>query len=89
MVDESSQRGSGGTSRNSRQEYPDRAVLGGEVGLWSASSALNRMPAPRLRRRWHRIISDSQCGRGGSRKVSGQFSNPHTPSKNPQPISGM
>jgi probable F420-dependent oxidoreductase len=44
MVDESPQLGSGGTLRNSRQEYQDRAVLGGEVGLWSSN--LNALPAP-------------------------------------------
>src|SRR5215204_4915516 len=44
MVDPSPQQGSGGTSRKSRKENPDRAVLGGEVGLWS--SDLNALPAP-------------------------------------------
>src|SRR5215204_1219907 len=47
MVDPSPQQGSGGTSRKSRKENPDRAVLGGEVGLWS--SDLNALPAPRAR----------------------------------------
>src|SRR5215203_17056 len=42
MVDPSPQQGSGGTSRKSRKENPDRAVLGGEVGLWS--SDLNALP---------------------------------------------
>jgi probable F420-dependent oxidoreductase len=44
MVDPSPQQGSGGTSRKSRKEKPDRAVLGGEVGLWS--SDLNALPVP-------------------------------------------
>ena len=29
-----------------REEYPDPSVLGGEVGLWIASSSLNPLPAP-------------------------------------------
>jgi hypothetical protein len=32
-----------------QREYPDPSVLGGEVGLWSASSALNPMPAPQAK----------------------------------------
>jgi len=44
MVDPSPQQGSGGTSRKSRKENSDRAVLGGEVGLWS--SDLNALPVP-------------------------------------------
>jgi probable F420-dependent oxidoreductase len=43
MADESAQRRSGGSSLKSRQEYPGRAVLGGEVGLWSSN--LNALPA--------------------------------------------
>jgi probable F420-dependent oxidoreductase len=44
MVDPSPQRGSSGTSRNCRKEYPNQAILGGEVGLWS--SDLNALTAP-------------------------------------------
>src|SRR5215208_6519213 len=44
MVDPNPQQGSGRTSRKSRKENPDRAVLGGEVGLWS--SDLNALPVP-------------------------------------------
>ena len=44
MVDPSPQRGSSGTSRNSRKNYPNQAILGGEVGLWS--SDLNALTAP-------------------------------------------
>jgi alkanesulfonate monooxygenase SsuD/methylene tetrahydromethanopterin reductase-like flavin-dependent oxidoreductase (luciferase family) len=29
--------------------YPDPSVLGGEVGLWISSSALNSMPAPQAK----------------------------------------
>ena len=48
MVDPSpQQRDSGGSSRSSREHYPDRSVLGGEVGLWS--SDLNSVPAPQVR----------------------------------------
>ncbi len=28
-----------------KRKYPDPSVLGGEVGLWMGSSALNPMPA--------------------------------------------
>src|SRR5215208_7452057 len=31
-----------------QREYPDPSVLGGEVGLWIASSTLNPMPAPEV-----------------------------------------
>ncbi|MCA1728312.1 MAG: LLM class F420-dependent oxidoreductase [Actinobacteria bacterium] len=41
------QRGSGGNSRSDRKAYPDRSVLGGEVGLWSSN--LNFLPAPQAR----------------------------------------
>jgi probable F420-dependent oxidoreductase len=44
MVDPSPQRGSSWTSRNSRKNYPNQAMLGGEVGLWS--SDLNALTAP-------------------------------------------
>ncbi len=43
MVDPSPQRGSSWTSRNSRKNYPNHAMLGGEVGLWS--SDLNALTA--------------------------------------------
>src|SRR5215204_3443889 len=36
MVDKNQQRGSGSDSKKSRKGYPDRSVLGGEVGLWSS-----------------------------------------------------
>ena len=41
------QRGSSGNSRSDRKAYPDRSVLGGEVGLWSSN--LNSVPAPQAR----------------------------------------
>jgi probable F420-dependent oxidoreductase len=48
MVDPSpQQRGNGVNSRSSRKNYPDRSLLGGEVGLWS--SDLNSVPAPQAR----------------------------------------
>src|SRR5215204_6009723 len=48
MVDPSpQQRGSGRDSRSDRKAYPDRSVLGGEVGLWS--SDLDSVPAPQAR----------------------------------------
>ncbi len=48
MVDPSpEQRGSGSDSRSDREAYPDRSVLGGEVGLWSSN--LNSVPAPQAR----------------------------------------
>ena len=34
-----------------QREYPDPSVLGGEVGLWIASSTLNPMPTPKSERR--------------------------------------
>ena len=43
MTDPSSQRRSG-PSGSSRRDYPDRSVLGGEIGIWS--SDLNRVAAP-------------------------------------------
>src|SRR5215203_1947049 len=48
MVDPSpQQRGSGRDSRSDRKAYPDRSVLGGEVGLWSSN--LDSVPAPQAR----------------------------------------
>lgn len=48
MADSSlQQRENGRNSRNSRNGYPDRSVLGGEVGLWSSN--LNSVPAPQTR----------------------------------------
>jgi probable F420-dependent oxidoreductase len=48
MVEPSRQeRGSGRSSSSSRKDYPDRSVLGGQVGLWS--SDLNSLPAPQAR----------------------------------------
>jgi probable F420-dependent oxidoreductase len=48
MVDPSpQQRGSGSNPRSDHKAYPDRSVLGGEVGLWS--SDLNSVPAPQAR----------------------------------------
>jgi probable F420-dependent oxidoreductase len=48
MVDPSPQhRGSGSNSRSDPKTYPDRSVLGGEVGLWSSN--LNSVPAPQAR----------------------------------------
>ena len=41
------QRGSGRNSRSDHKAYPDRSVLGGEVGLWSSN--LNSVPAPQAR----------------------------------------
>jgi hypothetical protein len=46
MTDPSSQRRSG-PSGSSRRDYPDRSVLGGEIGIWS--SDLNRVAAPQAR----------------------------------------
>src|SRR5215203_6540790 len=40
-------RRNGRNSGTSRKGYPDRSVLGGEVGLWS--SALNSLPAPQAK----------------------------------------
>jgi probable F420-dependent oxidoreductase len=48
MVDPSpQQQGSDSNSRSDRKTYPDRSVLGGEVGLWSSN--LNSVPAPQAR----------------------------------------
>jgi len=48
MVDPSpQQRGSGSNSRSDCEAYPDRSVLGGEVGLWSSN--LNSVPTPQAR----------------------------------------
>ena len=48
MADSSlQQRENGRNSRNSRNGYPDRSVLGGEVSLWSSN--LNSVPAPQTR----------------------------------------
>ncbi|HJQ29287.1 MAG TPA: LLM class F420-dependent oxidoreductase [Rubrobacter sp.] len=47
MVEESAQRESGRDPKDTRRVYPDRSVLGGEVGLWN--SDLNALPAPRAR----------------------------------------
>jgi probable F420-dependent oxidoreductase len=44
MVDPSPQRGSSWTLWNSHRNYPNQAMLGGEVGLWS--SDLNALTAP-------------------------------------------
>jgi len=43
MTDPSSQRGSGPSGR-SRKDYPERSVLGGEIGIWSRD--LNSVVAP-------------------------------------------
>ena len=47
MADEIQPQGSTRDSSDSHKVYPDRSVLGGEVGLWS--SDLNALPAPRAR----------------------------------------
>ncbi|HEY6582474.1 MAG TPA: LLM class F420-dependent oxidoreductase [Rubrobacter sp.] len=47
MTDENPHQGTTGDSPDPHKVYPDRSVLGGEVGLWS--SALNALPAPRAR----------------------------------------
>ena len=47
MADENPRQGSSTDSSNPHKVYPDRSVLGGEVGLWS--SDLNALPAPRAR----------------------------------------
>jgi len=44
MADENPQQGSTRDSSDPHKVYPDRSVLGGEVGLWS--SDLNALPAP-------------------------------------------
>jgi probable F420-dependent oxidoreductase len=41
------ERGSDRSSSSSREDYPDRSVLGGQVGLWS--SDLNSLSAPQAR----------------------------------------
>jgi probable F420-dependent oxidoreductase len=41
------QQGSDSNSRSDRKTYPDRSVLGGEVGLWSSN--LNSVPASQTR----------------------------------------
>ena len=46
MTDQSSHRGSGPSGR-SRRDYPDRSVLGGEIGIWSRE--LNSVAAPQAR----------------------------------------
>jgi hypothetical protein len=46
MTHSSSQRGSG-PSESSRKDYPDRSVLGGEIGIWSRD--LNSVAAPQAR----------------------------------------
>jgi probable F420-dependent oxidoreductase len=47
MADEDPQQGSTTDSGEPHKVYPDRSVLGGEVGLWS--SDLNALPAPQAR----------------------------------------
>ena len=47
MADENPHQGSNGDSSGPHKVYPDRSVLGGEIGLWS--SDLNALPAPRVR----------------------------------------
>jgi probable F420-dependent oxidoreductase len=47
MADENSRQGNNGDSSYPHKVYPDRSVLGGEVGLWS--SDLNALPAPQAR----------------------------------------
>ena len=47
MADENSHQGNNGDSSEPHKVYPDRSVLGGEVGLWS--SDLNALPAPQAR----------------------------------------
>ena len=47
MADENAHQGSTRDSSDPHKVYPDRSVLGGEVGLWS--SDLNALPAPRAR----------------------------------------
>src|SRR5687767_10563963 len=46
MTDQSSHRGSGPSGR-SRRDYPDRSVVGGELGIWSRE--LNSVAAPQAR----------------------------------------
>jgi probable F420-dependent oxidoreductase len=47
MADENAHQVSTRDSSDPHKVYPDRSVLGGEVGLWS--SDLNALPAPRVR----------------------------------------
>jgi hypothetical protein len=47
MADENAHQVSTRDSSDPHKVYPDRSVLGGEVGLWS--SDLNALPAPRAR----------------------------------------
>jgi probable F420-dependent oxidoreductase len=47
MADENPHQGSTKDSSDPHKVYPDRSVLGGEVGLWS--SDLNALPVPRAR----------------------------------------
>ena len=47
MADGNAHQGSPRDSSDPHKVYPDRSVLGGEVGLWS--SDLNALPAPRAR----------------------------------------
>jgi probable F420-dependent oxidoreductase len=47
MIDKGAQRESGASSKSSRKDYPDRSLLGGEVGLWS--SDLNSLPSSQAR----------------------------------------
>ena len=46
MADENAHHVSTRDSSDPHKVYPDRSVLGGEVGLWS--SDLNALPAPLL-----------------------------------------
>jgi probable F420-dependent oxidoreductase len=46
MTDSSSQRGTGHPG-SSERGYPDRSVLGGEIGLWSSN--LNSLPVPQAK----------------------------------------
>jgi probable F420-dependent oxidoreductase len=47
MVDKNQQRESDSDSKDARKGYPDRSVLGGEIGLWS--SDLNNLSAPQAK----------------------------------------
>src|ERR671939_324588 len=47
MADENAHQASTRDSSDPHKVYPDRSVLGGEIGLWS--SDLNALPAPRAR----------------------------------------
>ena len=58
MVDPSpQQQGSDSNSRSDHKTYPDRSVLGGEVGLWSSN--LNSVPAPQAREAVARLPQSS------------------------------